>query len=123
MPFYRLYLLDRNGAIAAREEFRAADDEAAVEICGVVTDACSELYAGYEIWNLSRFVSKVRDVSLKQSALPLPALEEIRRTRQESILGVEDSIHRSRWRVVQSRRLIERTHALRTILGEGPRAA
>ena len=45
MPEYKLYRLDRNGRIASRVEFEAADDrQAIVEARARVADTASELW-------------------------------------------------------------------------------
>ena len=114
---YRLCLLDEKGVTTAREEFIAPSDEAAAEICRVVADACSEHHLGYEIWSFARLVSRVPEVS--SVSVAVPAWTEIERGRQSNILDLEESIQQSRWAIAQSRRLVEKTNALRTILNGG----
>ena len=114
MPDYRLYFMDAKGAIKAREEFTAPCDEDAAAVSAVIADACSEHYARYEVWSFARLVVKGPNVGTAPLTV---SLEEMRRSRQELALHLEDSIQRSRWRIAQSQRLLEKTNELRELLG------
>jgi len=104
---YRIYFLDRRGAIQAREEFDAPSDGDAVIIGSLVADVCSETYASYEIWSFNRRVVE------PLASIPAISLAEISEDFQEQVLKLEDSMQRSRWAVAKSQRLIEKSNALR----------
>jgi len=101
---YRLFFVDHQGAIQAREDFRARSDGEALTLCSLLFEACSDTYAGYELWSLGR---RVVCASNGIGLIPLPLLEEVSRDHQEAVLALEESLRRSRWRVAQSRQLID----------------
>lgn len=113
MSDYRLFFLDEKGAIQARQEFVAEQDLAAITLSSLVWQACSDVYAGYELWCFSRRVVCALDgIGL----IPPPLLEQTAREMQERILAMECELQRSRWRVAKSRRLAEATETIRGLL-------
>ena len=117
MAEYRLYFTDEKGAIQAREEFRSDDDASARAIVNLLSQACSECYPGYELWSFNRRIVAVRDgaPTITRSL----KLEEVGRARQEVILQLEDQLQHSRWRVANSRRLMQATAGLKGLLRDG----
>lgn len=113
MSDYRLFFLDQQGTIQARQEFAAEHDLAAITLSSLVWQACSDVYAGYELWSFSRRVVCALDgIGL----IPPPLLEQAAREMQELILVMECELQRSRWRVAKSRRLAEAAEVLRGLL-------
>ena len=115
MTAYRLFFLDRNGAIQAREEFAAASDDDALILASVVWEACSETYSGYELWSFARRVVSAPDGI---GMIPPPRLDELDVERQERVLALEEMIQRSRWRVAKSEKLLQSVDALRARLNQ-----
>src|SRR5215469_6297769 len=83
LTMYRIYFLDRRGAIQAREEFDAPSDGDAVIIGSLVADVCSETYASYEIWSFKRRVVE------PLASIPAISLAEISEDFQEQVLKLE----------------------------------
>ena len=115
MAGYRIYLLDAYGVIAAREDFRADDDELAQNICESLLDACAEHCVGYELWCGTR-----RVILLAKGPAAPPSLETFSRQVQEISLELLESLRRGHWQVATSERLRETTGKLRHRLGRGP---
>lgn len=119
MDSYRLFFLDRQGAIQAREDFAAADDTEALILASVVWEACSETYCGYELWSFARRVVSAPD---GVGMIPPPLLDALGVAHQERVLALEETIQRSRWRVARSEKLLQSVDALRTGLDRRRRA-
>lgn len=109
MTEYRLYFLDEKGAIEAREDFVAADDDAALVVSDVVCRGCSDLCIAYELWQGMRLVMRV-DRPGANLAVPMDGQAS---AAQEIALKVEENLQVSRWRIAQSLKLIEETERLR----------
>ncbi|HEX3972817.1 MAG TPA: hypothetical protein VHX19_15930 [Stellaceae bacterium] len=56
MAGYRLYYLDRNNHIIAREEFYAADDDAALSVAASLHESSEHRHAGLMLWQGTRQV-------------------------------------------------------------------
>lgn len=120
MSDYRLFFLDDKGAIQARQEFVAEQDLAAVILSSLVWQACSDVYAGYDLWCFNRRVVCALDgIGL----IPPPLLEQTAREMQERILVMECELQRSRWRVAKSSRLAKAAETLRGLLNKPGEAA
>jgi hypothetical protein len=65
---YRLYLLNAAQRLAARNQFEAENDETAITIAGLLSDACSDLSSGFELWQGARRV--VPDVKQQVAGHP-----------------------------------------------------
>jgi len=100
MPDYRLYFLDDRGVIRGREDFRAEDDDEAVECAGLVLDACSDVCAGFELWS---GVRKVADRNLATNRVA--GLERLTSERQARVLALEETLQHSHWQIANSKRL------------------
>jgi hypothetical protein len=113
MTEYRIFFLDRRGAIEARQELFAEDDDAAIALSTIVFQACSEVYGGFELWSFAR---QVMAVTSGRGKLAEIRLDEITSAMQQSVLNFEDSIHRSHLRVARSKKLLDATETLRDVL-------
>jgi hypothetical protein len=113
MAWYRVYFLSRAGAIRNVDEFEAETDAVAATFADQIHDAVSDIYAGYEVWHLSRCVVRryTRD-------LPRPALcdAQITERMQASLLRREEVLHGSETAFSRSRLLLERMRDLREIV-------
>ena len=69
--YYRLYFLNAAQCIIARDEFEAENDETAIMIAGLLSDACSDLSPGFELWQGARRV--VPDVKKQVAGHPNPS--------------------------------------------------
>jgi len=116
MAEYRIFFLDRRGAIEARQELRAEDDERAIALSTIVFQACSETYSGFELWSFDRRVMAATPGVGKVAEI---ALEESTREMQQRVLNFEETIQRSHLRVARSKKLLDATEALRGILARG----
>jgi hypothetical protein len=106
---YRLFFLDRNGAVEARDEFEADSDGAALLIAAQLFDACSEPYADYELWAGAR-----RLASPGPDGPPAASLDDDEMARSVEMVVVERErvLLDSRWAVARSQRLLEHTNKL-----------
>ena len=105
MAWYRVYFLSRAGDIRNVDEFEADNDESSVTFADQIHDAVSDIYAGYEVWQLSRQV--VRRIGREA---PAPALCRLRITEamQASLLRREEILHNSETAFSRSRLLLEK---------------
>lgn len=98
---YQLYLLNEEARIRAAEAFSALSDREAAEIGGCVHEACSDVFAGFEVW---RGPERIR--AHKYVEAPL-RLQDVIETRQANILELEERLQRSFGCVARSKRLLE----------------
>ncbi len=117
MAWYRVYFLSRAGDIRNVDEFEADTDAVAATFADQIHDAVSDLYAGYEVWHLSRCVT--RRSSREQ---PRPALchAQITERIQASLLRREEILHNSETAFSRSRLLLEKMRGLREIVKTRP---
>ncbi|HEY1506738.1 MAG TPA: hypothetical protein VGF92_20715 [Stellaceae bacterium] len=113
MAWYRVYFLSRSGDIRNVDEFEADNDESAATFADQLHDALSDIYAGYEVWHLSRRV--VLRISRDE---PRPALCRalITERMQASLLRREETLHSSETAFSRSRLLLEKMRDLREIV-------
>lgn len=110
MSEYRLYFVDQKGAIQAREEFIAPDDDAAVMVSDWVCRACSDTCQSYELWQGDRRVIAFNDSRSGNVVAPTDRQTlEI----QQITLAIEESLQRSHWLIARSERLIAETQRLK----------
>lgn len=117
MNEYRLYFLDDHNVIQARYEFRAENDEEAGTIAALLCDTCSDVCAGYELWNYSRIVTST-DSGIG-AGRKVPTLDEISEQRQQNLLDMEQALQQSHWHLSTSRKLLEGIGRLREGAGPG----
>ena len=100
MTAYRMYFRTV-GKISCREDFEADDDVAAIRIARVLYDACSDVCDCFELWQGKR------QLRARQPHHQLVRLDDLIQAHQRVTLDTEDRMCRSRWRIAESRRLIE----------------
>jgi len=84
MVAYRLFFLDANGVMQARQEVEAESDTRAVTLSSLLWQACSDTYAGYELWSGARCVVRATDGI---ATIPPPSLDEFAEEVQERVLA------------------------------------
>jgi len=99
---YRIYFLDTAGRINGIYWFGARDDTTARWIADRLYQACSVVYASFELREGPRIVSAGK-------AVPRPpeTTEEVVARSQEMLVRYEEVLHASALRVAKSRRLLE----------------
>jgi hypothetical protein len=117
MTEFRIFFLDGKGAIEARQELYAEDDETAIALSAIIFETCSETYSGFELWNFDR---RIMAANPGVGKLAQFALDDITRDMQQRVLDFEDAMQRSHWRVAHSKKLIDATNALRDVLARTP---
>src|SRR6185437_5674939 len=96
---YRIYFRGRKDDILGRQDLEAEDHRAALQLAGVLCDACSDVVGGVEVWQGTRRVDLAHPAPLSPEALGAQT--------QERILDLEERLRDSRWAVSRSRRLLE----------------
>lgn len=112
MTAYRLYFLDANGGIQARQDFVAEDDGEAHAISGLLWRACADCYRGYELWQTTRRIAHESMTSLS-AAFAAPAIDQLGRNLQMRLLELQEALLGSHWRAAQSTTLLAATESLR----------
>jgi hypothetical protein len=107
MASYRYYLHGNLGVIG-RGDFDVADDMSAIKLMDALTGACSDMTRRYELWSGRTLVCDAG-----ATAVPLSRVEVAEHLR-DLIADVEISLRDSRWKVAESRRLLETLDAWRT---------
>ncbi|HLI13368.1 MAG TPA: hypothetical protein VKY65_17380 [Alphaproteobacteria bacterium] len=105
MTTYRLYFRDSMG-ICGRQDFEASDDRTAAFVAETLSDACSDISGGCELWQGSRPI----DLGVLR---PAQSADEVRARAQEIVVECEEAIQRSQWAIARSQRLLERMNGLR----------
>lgn len=113
MSWYRVYFLSRSGDIRNVDEFEADGDDVAVTFADQLHEAVSDLYAGYEVWHLSRRVAYRPN---REKPRPLLAYARVTDRMQASLLRREEILHKSETAFSQSRLLLEKMRDLREIV-------
>jgi hypothetical protein len=111
--WYRVYFLSRSGEIRNVDEFEADADEVAVTIADQIHDAVSDLYAGYEVWQLSRCIARRGSREKPQPAL---CHAEMNDRMQASLLRREEILHSSGTAFARSQKLLEKMRDLRAVV-------
>jgi hypothetical protein len=119
MAGYRLYFVDGKGSFQARRDFTAESDSEALTIGGLLWQACSDCYPGYELWSLGRHVALPPD---GLATTTLPRLEDIPQPILERVLDLQEALQRELWRPERSPRLAAATARLQRALSDRPRA-
>ena len=103
MSSYRIYLVGA-GAINGRQDFDADGDQNAIEVAHVLLDACQS----FDLWQGTRRVGVPR-------LFEPTTFDELSAANQERVVHTEEMIVLSRWRIAESRRLLERLEAKRSV--------
>ena len=104
MNQYSLFFLDDRNAIQARHDFRTEDDAEAMTIAALLCEACSDVCAGYELWNASRLIMSSRNRMNINGGVP--TFDEVTVERQRAIIWHEESVQRSQWQLSRSKKLL-----------------
>lgn len=107
MAEYRIYFLDSNGHIQARQGFVAENHTDAIESSAFVFDACSDCCVSYELWSGNQLVLQ------NSTKLPLTQVESLSAAMQLRVLDLENTLHQSHWAIAKSARLLRSLEAAR----------
>ena len=107
---YRLYFLDAEGAIQARQEFAADNDAQAKLISATLWRACDESYPDYELWQATRCLGRGNGDSGETIAALLEFEDALVQMR---VLELEERLLESHWRVAKSKQLLASVETLR----------
>jgi len=113
MAWYRVYFLSRSGDIRNVDEFEADSDPVAVTFADQIHEAVSDIYEGYEVWQLSRCVARR---SSREKPRPALCHAQITDRIQASLLRREEVLHASETAFSRSRLLLEKMRDLREIV-------
>jgi hypothetical protein len=119
MADYRLFFLGSDGAIEARHDFAAPDDDAAVQIMAIIGKASADAHHGVMLWQGTRRIFEI-DEARKADRL-FRELDKITAARiasetQQRALDCEELLLNSRWRLAKSEALLRATAELRGLL-------
>jgi hypothetical protein len=118
---YRLYFLDANSRIQARQDFVAEDDGEAQMIGRLLWRACADCYEGYELWQTARRLAYESTASLS-AAFAVPSIEQIDCNLQNHLLELQETMLSSHWQAARSGTLLAATETLRRLTASGPAA-
>jgi len=113
MAWYRIYFLSRSGDIRNVDEFEADSDPIAVTFADQIHEAVSDIYEGYEVWQLSRCVARR---SSRERPRPALCTAQLTDRIQASLLRREEVLHASETAFSRSRLLLEKMRDLREIV-------
>jgi hypothetical protein len=117
MTAYRIYFLAGNGRISAHEDFEADTDVSAIRIARALCDACSDVCAGFELWQGQR------RIPARQLPHNRASIAELSDAHQRVVIETEESICRSRWAIAQSQRLMDLLASIKASGSEGAQSA
>ena len=107
MPDYRIYFTDGGANIMARDEFRCDNDTIALDVAARLSEACSDVHSGYELWR-GRF----------RVSPPHPEFrtwrteDEINAQVEEIVAAREQALLDSSWTIANSQKLLEAAKGL-----------
>ena len=113
MSWYRVYFLSRSGDIRNVDEFESDSDEVAVTFADQLHEAVSDLYPGYEVWHLSRCVTRR---SSREKQRPSLCSAQVTDKMQAALLRREEILHSSETAFSRSRMLLEKMRDLREVV-------
>ena len=120
MGAYRLYFLDRKGAIEAHQDFIADSDTEAKTTGSMLWRSCADCFQGYELWEGQRRLAREGG---NHTPVSPPPIDGIAPHLQKRLLALQEILLGSHWRAVQSVALIASTEALRRSIGGSNTAA
>ncbi|HEY1721548.1 MAG TPA: hypothetical protein VGG27_09915 [Magnetospirillaceae bacterium] len=112
---YRIFFLDDHESIRAKDEFKADMDSAAIQVADHLFDACSEDFSSYELWSGSRCLMPANNVRARER-LAIGSAGSISHEAQLIVAERERVLLDSGGILAQSRKLLEKTKALHTVL-------
>jgi hypothetical protein len=115
MAEYRVFFLGSDGAIEARHDFLAPDDQAAQQIMTVLAEASSDAHHGVMLWQGTRRLFEKRD-GVQQPECGMPqsvSAAMLAADMQQRVLDCEEMLLHSHWRLAKSKMLLDATNDLR----------
>jgi hypothetical protein len=114
MAEYRLFFLGSDGAIEARQDFLAPDDQAALQIMTVLADASSDAHHGVMLWQGTRRIFEKHEDAPPECGKPEAVTPEtLAADTQQRVLDCEEMLLHSHWRLAKSKMLLDAMNDLR----------
>jgi hypothetical protein len=110
MGAYRLYLLNEGRRIVAADVFDASRDAEATAMAIHLSRACSDMCAGFELWQADRQVAARSRCNKTEAGKIATSLTE---ATQNAVVEREGRLRDSRSRVAQRRNLLARINRVR----------
>ena len=131
MAEYRLFFLGSDGAVEARYEFAAPNDDVALQIMAVIGKASADAHHGFMLWQGARRIFEVDGVirpgdgAGQHDGMNGNSLERLTATRlaaetQQCVLECEEALLDSHWRLAKSQALLQATTELRRAVRTPP---
>ena len=122
MADYRLFFLGSDGAIEARHDFAAPDDDAALQIMAVIGKASSDAHHGVMLWQGTRRIFEIAESDKADgSVIGDGVLDGVTAARlsaenQQRVLDCAEALLSSHWRLAKSQALLRATAEMRHAL-------
>lgn len=117
MADYRLFFLGSDGAIEARQDFAAPDDDVALQIMVIVGHAGADSHHGVMLWQGTRrlFEAGATTTAMRSNGKVVDGVTaaEVSAETQQCVLDCEEALLNSHWRLARSRTLLTATEELR----------
>ncbi|HEY3916217.1 MAG TPA: hypothetical protein VGL83_00405 [Stellaceae bacterium] len=119
MGDYRLFFLGSDGAIEARQDFAAPDDDAALQIMAFIAQASSDTHHGVMLWQGTRRIfetpasGKTDGAAGGDGAVAGVTAATLTADSQQRALDCEEALLNSHWRLAKSQTLLQATGQLR----------
>lgn len=117
MADYRLFFLGSDGAIEARQDFAAADDDAALQIMAIIGRAGADSHHGVMLWQGARrlFEAGATTTAMRGNGKIFNGATAagLAAETQQCVLDCEEALLNSHWRLARSRTLLTATEELR----------
>jgi hypothetical protein len=123
MADYRLFFLGSDGAIEARHDFAAPDDDAALQIMAVIGKASSDAHHGVMLWQGTRRIFEIAESDKADGGgvkgdgiLDGVTAASITAETQKRILDCAEALLNSHWRLAKSQALLQAAAEMRHAL-------
>lgn len=117
MADYRLFFLGSDGAIEARQDFAAPDDQAALQIMTIIGRAGADSHHGVMLWQGTRRIFEAaatpQTVRGAENIFEGATAAGLAAETQQRVLDCEEALLSSHWRLARSRTLLAATEELR----------
>jgi hypothetical protein len=133
MAEYRLFFLGSDGAIEARQDFIAPDDDSALQIMVAIGKASADSHHGVMLWQGSRRIFEIDDTNKSDGAAILGSKGDgdgvnkrngdgilggltaavLAAETQQRVIDCEEALLSSHWRLAKSRSLLQATARFR----------